>query len=261
MTETDGPVTDDDTSVDQSDLEAGLAFNAGTFNAGSTFNGSRDVEPGKMLADLSQTSVRFRHRCMREVIPKDRNNNMRSIKVVGSRGVDKDTFDPDTTDCSKIQLGEPTALQEGEALLLLGYIEGAQRDSNRFYTAASWNRRRKNWTTLILTIILGLTAGGSLLYNLLNPSDENETHTAFVFRITVNILTFIALIIRGMQQVFKYDEKGINYEMVGDDYNNYAREWIMKMAQGVDDRREKCLEAIVAARHSLREIELGALPL
>lgn len=178
---------------------------------------------------------------------------------LGLRG--RDQGDCEEIPLDSLSLGAPTAVTDAEAHLLTGYVERARKDSERFYQAADQNRRKQNWTSVILLVILTITAGGSTLYNIIVPTDPNETQQAYAYRITVNVLLCISAVIQAMQQVFRYEQKSSNYEMTGDDFYNYAREWQMRIVQGVDDRRDKCLEALASARHSLREIELGALPL
>lgn len=156
-----------------------------------------------------------------------------------------------------IVMGEPTAVTDTEATQLFGYIEESSKNSERFYSAADKNRKRHNWTQLIVLVILGVTAGGSTLYNLLTPTDDGT----FAYRVTLNVLLVISTILQAMQRTFKFEQKGTNYEMTGDDYHNYVRLWLMRVAQGIDDRRDKCTAALTDARTSLREIELGALPL
>lgn len=158
---------------------------------------------------------------------------------------------------SAMQMGEPTAVAPAEATLLFGYVKRAEKDSGRFYKAADKNRKRHNWTQVIVLFILAVSAGGSTLFNLLTPTDDGT----FAYRITVNVLLVISAALQAAQRTFKFEQKATNYEMTADDYFNYTREWKMRIAQGVDDRRDKCTDALAAARHCLREIELGALPL
>jgi len=166
-------------------------------------------------------------------------------------------FLPTNNSGDALVMGEPTAVTCKEAELLIGYVKRARTESERFYRAADKNRKRHNWSRVIVLIILSITAGGSTLYNLLTPTDDGT----FAYRITVNILLVISAVLQASQQTFRWEEKGTNYEMTGDDFFNYAREYEMRIAQGVDDRRDKCVDALTAARHGLREIELGALPL
>lgn len=151
-----------------------------------------------------------------------------------------------------------TALLEGELTELRGYVHSSDADSVRFYKAADKNRCRHRWSNLVLLFILGLTSGASTLVNIFNTSNEDGT---LPYRITFNVLIVISTALKVWQQVFRFEQKAMNYEMTGDDYFNYAREWRMRIIQGVDDRRDKCERALTTARHTLREIELNALPL
>lgn len=210
---------------------------------------SAAVVVGDVQTETETYPIVLRHRLQRN---KARSHNNPTSVPGRARN-----FLPTNDSGSALVMGAPTAVTSKEAEILIGYVKRARAESERFYRAADKNRKRHNWSRVIVLIILSVTAGGSTLYNLLTPTDDGT----FAYRITVNILLVISAVLQASQQTFRWEEKGTNYEMTGDDYFNYAREYEMRIAQGVDDRRDKCVDALTAARHGLREIELGALPL
>lgn len=159
---------------------------------------------------------------------------------------------------SPSESGVKTALTVFEEQILLRYVKSADDECRRFHKAANWNRKMRNSSNLLLLTLLYLTSGGSILYDFTTLSVDDPS---FWPRLIINVLSILAAVTRTFQQVGNYEGKSINYETIGTNYCNYAREWRQKLAQGIDDRRDKCVEALVLAENGLSEIEHQALPL
>lgn len=151
-----------------------------------------------------------------------------------------------------------TALSPSEINLLKSWIKTARTESKKFDKAARSNRSNNNNLKLILLIILAVTSGSGILYNAftLKITDPN-----FGFNVTTTILSVIATVIQIVQQVRGYEPKTVNYQLVSDQYHNFAREWNVIVIQGVDDRRDKAVVALNTAETRISEIESLALPL
>lgn len=171
-------------------------------------------------------------------------------KSIGTRSID-----------SVVDEALQTALTSSEIETLSGYIKQAEENSHSYYVAADYNRRRNNLVNWILLVVAALTCGGSTLYNFFVPKGPTEADGEYAFRITMNIVLVIIAILKGWQQAYSPEAKAMNFEMTGDDFANYAREWSLRLAQGIDDRRERVLMALVSAQTTLFQIESAALPL
>lgn len=153
----------------------------------------------------------------------------------------------------------PSALTPSEIGLLRSYVTQADEDGARFHAAADRCRRRHAASNFVLLLLLWATSGGSILYDL--STLEVSGDAGFVTRVTIDVMLAVAAVLQTLQQVCRYDKKLGNYESTGDAFYNYAREWRLRIAQGVDDRRAKCEVALVLAESSLSEIENNAMAL
>ena len=151
-----------------------------------------------------------------------------------------------------------SALFASELAMLKGFIQTASVEAKKFDAAARRNRAMNNNTNIALGVILVFTAGGGLLYNIftLAVTDPN-----FGYNVINMLLTVLAAFLQIFQSVRNYSEKASNYQLAADQYTNYAREWRMCIARGVDDRREQASAAMLMAENRLSEIESIALPL
>lgn len=156
-----------------------------------------------------------------------------------------------------VELGTPTAIKPQELQALRGFIQAARAWSVQFYRAASWNRNVHNYTSFFVLTVMGLTTGLSTLYNILAVKDDDT----FAYRIVFNVLIAACTIVKAAQQAFGFDIKSMHHEMTADDFFSYVRTWNLRLAQGVDERRDKCQEAIVSAHLTLDHIERHAMPL
>lgn len=159
---------------------------------------------------------------------------------------------------SNLEVGEPTALTRGNVHALRDYIETSNEASARYYAAADTNRWWNRTLSITVNILLYLTTGGSVLSNIfaMQPSDP-----AFPYSVSITVLLFVITVLRSVDEGFGFRLKMTNYEMTGDDFMHYARTWARRLLQGVDDRADKCAEAVVTAEQELAAIELHALPL
>lgn len=154
-----------------------------------------------------------------------------------------------------------SALLDAEIVELNRLIVEARGNSKVYYLAADTQRRKHNWTSWLSTVLAALTSGGSTLFNFFVAQKVAESDGEYAFRIVVNILLVVITVLQAWQQTYKPEWKAMNYEMTADDFANYAREWRLRLVQGVDDRRGRVLMALTTAQHVLREIELSALPI
>jgi len=187
----------------------------------------------------------------------DARQHARQARLAPSRDVENGGADGERdADAAVIVLGEPTALLDEEATLLRSYIVQAGASSEAHYAAADRNRCTHRTLSVIHKVLLALTAGGSILYNIFTSDTTMRPYS-----ITLNVLLLVAAIIAAVQSVFRFDERSVLHEMSGDDFLNYTREWCLRMVRGVDDRRSSCLVAMQDALHRLQAIELHSLPM
>ena len=220
-----------------------------------------------LLCKMAPQPAAPQHRChskrmQRETV--DESDLVVHTRPFAERSIDVGaTSDTESVFAPRVRPDEKakTALLDREVVELNTYLTSAQESCDRYYKAADAQRRKHNLSTWIVLCLMSATSTGSTFVNFFVPQTDSETTAMYAFRITVNVLLAFATVIQAWQTAYKPEWKAMNHEMSGDDFANYIREWRMRIVQGIDDRRERVMAALVTARFVLREIESAALPL
>lgn len=153
---------------------------------------------------------------------------------------------------------EGSALTQNQLEWLRDQIKHAEEKSKAYEAASSSSRWWNNNLNLILWLVLSMMGSSSVLYNTFNLKWEDAN---FGFEVTMTVFAVIAAVIQTLHRVWNVDEKMIKHHDTASGLKNFVREWKLQLVTGIDDRKEKCDEALIIAENQISEIDSTSIPL